>query len=456
MPTDPPTTAVVVFTRDLRVHDNPALVAAAEADRVVPLFVLDTGILRSSYNAPNRASFLAGCLEDLAASLDRRGAGLVVRRGRWVTEVAKVAEEVGADAVHLNADHSGYAQKRREALAARLEEDGRTLVVHDGVTVVAPGVVKPTGKTHYAVFSPYFRAWEKAQHREVHGAPRKLTMPRIAVGELPRPEEIAEGERAPELAEPGETAGRKRMSAWLRGGVAEYDDRHDDLPGDATSRLSAYLHFGCLSPAELAAKAPDSVGGQAFVRQLAWRDFNLQLLAHRPEVSHRDLRPKGDRWRQQGGDYDAWREGRTGIPVVDAGMRQLLHEGWMHNRARLVVGSFLTKHLYVDWRLGAAHFLQHLVDGDISNNQLNWQWIAGTGADSRPNRVLAPLRQAERFDPQGDYVRRYVEELRGVEGKAVHKPWELPEDVRARLDYPDPLVDLDEARERFLAKRQSG
>lgn len=444
-----PTTAVIVFTRDLRVHDNPALAAAAKADRVVPLFVLDTGILRSDYNAPNRATFLAGCLEDLAASLDARGAGLVVRRGRWAAEVAKVAKEVGADEVHVSADHSGYAQRRLKDLGERVD-----LTVHDGITVVAPGVVTPVGKTHYGVFSPYHRAWEKAEHRTPTGAPRKLTMPKIAKGKLPRPEELAKGSRAADLAEPGETAARKRMQRWFRSGVDAYEERHDDLPGDATSRLSAYLHFGCLSPTELAAKAGRSQGAQAYVRQLAWRDFNLQLLAHQPALSSQDLRPKGDRWRKEGGDFDAWREGRTGIPVVDAGMRQLLREGWMHNRARLIVGSFLTKHLYIDWRLGAAHFLEHLVDGDIANNQLNWQWIAGTGADSRPNRVLAPLRQAKRFDPDGTYVRRYVEELAGVEGGEVHTPWELPDDVRDGLDYPAPLVDLDEARERFLAKRK--
>jgi deoxyribodipyrimidine photo-lyase len=446
----------MVFTRDLRVHDNPALRAAGEADRVVPVFVLDTGILRSSYNAPNRAAFLAGSLADLDGSLRERGSGLVVRRGRFAEEVARLAEEVGADAVHVSADHSGYARRRLEALGERLRRDGRELTRHDGVTVVAPGAVTPSGKDHYGVFSPYFRAWEKARHRDVTGAPRKLSSPRVDPGELPSPDQICPGDRAPDLAEPGETAGRRKMTAWLRSGVEGYDERHDDLPGDVTSRLSAYLHFGCLSPAELAARAGTTAGGQAFVRQLAWRDFNLQLLAARPRVTHEDLRPKGDRWRQAGGDYDAWREGRTGIPVVDAGMRQLLREGFMHNRARLIVGSFLTKHLYVDWRLGAQHFLDHLVDGDIANNQLNWQWVAGTGADSRPNRVLSPLRQAERFDPHGDYVRRYVEELAGVAGKAVHTPWELPADVRRGLDYPEPLVDLAEARARFLAKRESG
>jgi len=448
-----PSTSLMLFTRDLRVHDNPALRAAAGADRVVPLFVLDTGILRSDYIAPNRAAFLTGCLDDLDRSLVERGSGLVVRRGRFVTEVARLADETGAEVVHASADHSGYAQRRLRELGDRLARDGRELVLHDGLTVVAPGAVTPSGKTHYGVFSPYFRAWEKAERRTPNGAPRTLTSPRVPKGRVPKAADLAPGDPAPELPEPGETAARKRLASWLRAHVEEYDERHDDLPGDATSRLSADLHFGCLSPVELVARVGDSPGAQAFVRQLAWRDFNLQLLAAQPALAREDLRPKGDRWHQGGGDFDAWRAGRTGIPIVDAGMRQLLREGWMHNRARMIVASFLTKHLYVDWRLGAEHFLEHLIDGDIANNQLNWQWVAGTGADSRPNRVLSPLRQAQRFDPDGSYVRRYVEGLAGIDGAAVHQPWELPEDVRDGLDYPAPLVDLAEARERFLARR---
>jgi deoxyribodipyrimidine photo-lyase len=206
----------------------------------------------------------------------------------------------------------------------------------------------------------------------------------------------------------------------------------------------------------LVAAAGRSRGAYAFVRQLAWRDFNLQLLAARAEVATEDYHPRGDQWRSDEEDLAAWREGRTGYPIVDAAMRQLRQEGWMHNRGRLIAGSFLTKTLYIDWRQGARHFLHHLVDGDIANNQLNWQWVAGTGTDTRPSRVLNPLRQAERYDPDGAYVRRYVPELAEVQGPAAHMPWKLPEEVRARLHYPEPIVDLAEGRRRFLDARETG
>jgi len=448
--------AVVLFTRDLRVHDNPTLRAAvASADEVVPMFVLDEAILRSSYNSPNRGWFLAGSLRGLDASLAELGAvGLVVRRGDVAEETASVAAEMGADVVHVSADWSGYARRREQRLKDTLAADGRRLLVHDGtVTVVPPGSVLPTGSDHFAVFTPYLRRWEREGLRAVLEPPKGLRSPKVDKGPLPSADDICTGERAVHLPEAGEAAGRRRLDAWLGSEVRGYADHHDDLPGDHTSRISPYLHFGCLSPVEVVTRAGHSAGGAAFVRQVAWRDFNLQVLAARPDASHSDYRSRGDRWRGAGGDLEAWRRGRTGVPIVDAAMRQLLREGWMHNRGRLVAGSYLTKHLYVDWREGADHFLAHLFDGDLANNQLNWQWVAGTGTDTRPHRVLNPVRQAERFDPDGDYVRRYVEELSGVEGAAVHEPWKLPEDVRARLDYPEPLVDLDVGRRRFLDAR---
>ncbi|MBB0246897.1 deoxyribodipyrimidine photo-lyase, partial [Streptomyces alkaliphilus] len=258
-----------------------------------------------------------------------------------------------------------------------------------------------------------------------------------------------------------EREGRRRMTEWLTGGVLDYADRHDDLAGDGTSRLSPHLHFGCVSPVELVrrARGVGGAGAEAFVRQVAWRDFHHQVLAARPECSRHDYRGREDRWRSADGEaaeeVAAWREGRTGYPIVDAAMRQLAAEGWMHNRGRLLVGSFLTKTLYVDWRVGAEHFLSLLVDGDIANNQMNWQWIAGTGTDTRPNRVLNPLTQAGRFDPDGTYVRRWVPELAEVEGSSVHQPWRLEGLDRARIgDYPDPIVDLAEGRERFERARR--
>lgn len=307
------------------------------------------------------------------------------------------------------------------------------------------------------MFTPYFRRWEAAGVRGTLTGPRTVRVPdTVTSAPLPTRAEITGV--SPGLAEGGETAGRKLLASWLHGPMAGYVTGHDDLGGDATSRLSPYLHFGCLSAAELVNRAREKggPGADAFVRQLAWRDFHHQVLAARPDAAWTDYRPRGDRWRSDPDEIEAWRAGLTGYPLVDAAMRQLAHEGWMHNRGRMLVASFLTKTLYVDWRVGARHFLDLLADGDLANNQLNWQWVAGTGTDTRPNRVLNPVVQGKRFDPRGTYVRRWVPELAGVEDAAVHEPWKLTGPGRARLGYPDPVVDLAEARARFERARGLG
>jgi deoxyribodipyrimidine photo-lyase len=425
------TTTVAVFTRDLRTQDNPMFTGAAKgADQVVPLFVRDSRVARFS---ERRNRFLDESLSDLDGSLHRLGGRLVVREGAPVDEICRVATEVGATRVHIAGDVSNYARQREETLRKALTCE---FVVHDDVhTVVPPGAVTPAGSSHFAVFTPYHRKWDDAVWRSPAATPRKISVPEVR------------GSTAPEATgNGGETAARARVTTWLRSPVESYVENHDLMAVDGTSRLSPYLHLGCVSALELARRA---VKAPEFVRQLAWRDFHHQVLAARPDAADRDYRPRGDRWAEDDHALDAWRAGRTGYPIVDAGMRQLLAEGWMHNRARLIVASFLTKTLYIDWRSGAAHFYEHLLDGDVANNQMNWQWVAGTGTDTRPNRVLNPLRQAERFDAKGDYVRRYVPELSGVD--MPHKPWLLT--AKERNGYPLPIVDLDEGRQRFLAAR---
>jgi deoxyribodipyrimidine photo-lyase len=243
----------------------------------------------------------------------------------------------------------------------------------------------------------------------------------------------------------GETAARTRLANWVRAGVDRYGERGDDLGADATSRLSPYLRFGCISPRQV---EDGTHRNEAFMRQLCWRDFFQQVTAARPGWARHDYRPRDVGWADDDEGLEAWKAGRTGYPVVDAGMRQLAREGWMHNRARLIAGSFLTKDLKIDWRLGAAHFWELLVDGEIANNTGNWQWIAGTGNDTRPNRVLNPIAQAKRHDPDGDYVRRYVPELATIHGATVHEPWKLPPGV---VDYPPPIIDHAEAARAFRA-----
>jgi deoxyribodipyrimidine photo-lyase len=427
--------AIVLFTRDLRLHDNPALHAAVtSADQVVPLFVLDSGIVRLDFNRPNRAAFLAESLADLDGALRRRGGRLVVRRGDVADEVAQVAAEVGAASVHVSADYSRYAVTREQRI--RDAVTALDVQVHDALVVVAPGQVTTGAGEPYSVFAPYYRRWLEHRPRHVLPAPDSVTVP-DTVGEtqLPSAEEICDGSRSPELMTGGESAARRRAKEWFDGGVTDYDDDHDALAADNTSRLSPYLHFGCISPTELVVRADRRRPGvAAFVRQLAWRDFFHQVLAADPAVAQHDWRTKHDRWRRDPAGYEAWQAGRTGYPLVDAGMRQLAREGWMHNRARLVTASFLTKHLYLDWRLGARHFFDLLVDGDIANNSLNWQWVAGTGTDSRPNRMFSPTLQQQRFDPEFRYIKRYVEDY-GTAG------------------YPEPIVDHQAAVAAFRAAR---
>ncbi|MFF7679008.1 cryptochrome/photolyase family protein [Actinacidiphila glaucinigra] len=451
--------AVVLFTSDLRLHDHPPLSAAVRSNSfVVPLFVRDAGISAVGFDAPNRRAFLADCLQDLDQGLRKRGGRLILRTGEVVEQVCKVVADAEADEVHMAAGASAYARAREERLRRALEREGTRLYVHEAVTTaLAPGAVTPSGSDHFAVFTAYFRRWSQRDIRTTLAAPRTVQVPLGTHSEkLPERKDVTGV--SPGLASGGEEEGRRALASWWGNGIAQYAERHDGLAADATSRLSAHLHFGTLAAAELVhrARSTGGEGAEAYVRQLCWRDFHHQVLAARPLTAVADYRTRGDRWRSEGAaeeDLQAWKEGRTGYPLVDAAMRQLRHEGWMHNRGRLITASFLTKTLYIDWRVGARYFLEWLVDGDVANNQLNWQWIAGTGTDTRPNRVLNPVRQGLRYDAEGAYVRRWVPELEGLEGSGVHQPWKLPEARRALCDYPDPVVGLAEGLERFRLGR---
>ena len=448
-----PAVVVVLLNRDLRVHDHPALAEAVRrADTVVPLFVVDDAVLASGFAVPNRAAFLVDCLTDLRATLRARSGDLVVRRGDPVRAALALATEVGAEAIHTSADVTAFARRREQRLvqeaAGRLE-----VVTFPGVGVVPADEVFTGSGEHYKVFTPYWRAWAAHPWRAPEPAPERLTLPDgVDPGALPERGELSSGPTSPDLAPGGESVARALLNRWATSDLADYDDGHDDLPGDRTSRISPHLHFGTISALELADRLGSRPGGDPFVRQLCWRDFHHQTTFAFPAIARADLRGRGREWVDDDDAFAAWAEGRTGLPIVDAGMRQLRREGWMHNRARLLTACFLTKHLGLDWRRGAAHFLEWLVDGDIANNSANWQWVAGTGADTRPNRIFNPVRQAHRFDPHGDYVRRYVPELAGIPGGAVHEPWLLSGTLDAPgLDYPDPIVDHEAAADRFRA-----
>jgi len=432
-------TAIVLFTRDLRLHDNPALHLACEGARqVVPLFVVDPAI----WGPPNRTAFLAQSLADLRDNLRRLGGELVIRTGDPVAEVVKLTAEVHADAVYVADDVSHYATRRRQRLERDCAEHRLDLNVTAGLTVVPPAGLKPASGGHYRVFTPYWRAWRAAAWRAHCPVPRRIEMPSVAeAGRLPAPGASAYPGSSPDLAPGGEATGRERFVSWRQRLLADYDANHDDLAGDATSRLSAYLRFGCVSALEVAIGALDRPAGEEFCRQLAWRDFFHQVTAAFPDIARKNYRP-GAAWHADQHALDAWRAGQTGIPIVDAGLRQLAAEGFMHNRARMITASFLTRNLGIDWRHGYRHFDYFLADGDVASNAGNWQWVAGTGNNTRPNRVMNPLRQAQRFDKSGAYVRRYVPELAGLDASAIQTPWKLPTAQRERLGYPSPIVEL--------------
>jgi deoxyribodipyrimidine photo-lyase len=464
------TRVLVLYTRDLRVHDHaPLATAVREHHEVIPTFVLDRTLLARSCGAPNRLAFLLDCLSDLHSSLCQRGAALVVRKGDVVEETLELARKWDAQAIYMSADHTPYARQRHNRLHAACQRARIELRTFDGVNVVAPGELTPTGGDHYRVFTPYWRVWRQAAPRSPTRAPQQIATPAgLRATPPPKLASLTRQPCSPDLAPGGESAARQQLKRWLKERASGYSELHDNLPADGTSRLSAHLHFGCISAATLLQRTGDSSSGHGnsdggdshhaaedFARQLCWRDFHHQVLATRPDIPHADYRPRGDRWRRDKRALQAWREGRTGYPIVDAGMRQLAAEGFMHNRARLIVASFLTKTLYLDWRSGAAHFARLLIDADVANNVGNWQWVAGTGNDTRPNRVLNPLRQAQRFDPHGEYVRRYVPELAALDGASVHQPWLLPAAQRRRLRYPAPLVDHQAAAAELRARRYS-
>lgn len=445
--------AIVWFRRDLRVHDHPALrEALTRHGEIVPFFCLDDRLLHGRHASGPRTQLMLECLRDLDASLDGR---LVVRRGPPERELPRLARETGAEDVYFSADVSPFARGR----GRRVGGLGLRLHARPGLTV--------TGDVgDYRVFSPFHRRWLAQPRRDVLGAPRKLGGPRPGGDGIPELGELGLRQEVQEPMLGGEAEARRRLANFLRGPIERYRNRADMLGDDRSSRLSPHLHFGCVSPREVESRLPDGDSAEAFRRQLAWRDFYHSVLLHHPENATHEYQ---ERFRDAGlWEYDderlrAWQEGRTGYPLVDAGMRQLRREGWMHNRARLVTACFLTKDLAIDWRLGERWFMRLLLDGDEANNNGNWQWIASVGVDPQPayRRMYNPTRQMERFDPRGAYVRRHVPELRSVPDEYLREPWTMPADVQREAgcvigrDYPAPLVDHRAAREEALERYRS-
>ena len=432
---------VVWFRRDLRLADNPAWSAAtAICDRVIAAFVVDPQLWDRCH--ARRRAVLAGNLRSLDGALAAHGGRLWVGRGEPVGTLVELIRQTGARAVFANRDVSPYAARRDGVASAKLP-----MRWTDGCFVHAPGSVRSRTGTGYTVFTPYFRAWSERPPEPWPGSGSAEVAADPGTG-VPAAD-------APPL-ETGEVAAERRLDAFAER-VDRYAEERDRPDLDITSRLSVDLKWGTISPRRVVETlAGESRGRAAFVRQVAWRDFWAQIMAARPETASEALRPeyRDVQWRHDPEGFAAWQQGRTGYPLVDAGMRQLRAEGWIHNRVRMVVASFLVKDLLVDWRLGERHMRRLLLDGDVAQNVGNWQWTAGTGADAAPYfRIFNPTRQSQRFDPAGDYIRRWVPELADLGGREIHAPWTLgPLELTARATgYPMPIVDHTKARNRTLA-----
>jgi deoxyribodipyrimidine photo-lyase len=435
--------SVMWFRRDLRLGDNPALLEAA-ADDVLPLFVLDPALWGPA--GPVRRAYLGASLRALDASLPP-GASLAVVEGDPVRRVVEAAREVGATRVHVAADYGPYGHRRDLDVEQALADAGIRLVRTGSPYAVAPGRVTNGSGAPYKVFTPFSKAWADHGWRAPVDVPDGVSWlglgGTVALPDPGRPDGI-------ELPEAGEAAARRRWRDFLDDRVADYaGDR--DRPGiDGTSRMSVHLKWGEIHPRTMLADLARhrSEGAATYRKELAWREFYADVLFARPETAREYLRPEFAKmeYDDPADQLDAWREGRTGFPVVDAGMRQLRATGWMHNRVRMIVASFLVKDLHVEWQHGARHFMRWLVDGDLASNQHGWQWTAGSGTDASPFfRVFNPTGQGRKFDPDGAYVRRWVPEL--AEADDPHDP--SPE-TRRTAGYPEPIVDHAEERREAL------
>jgi deoxyribodipyrimidine photo-lyase len=439
------------FRRDLRLKDNPALIAAIQHGPVLPLFVLDPALLHNS--GASRRSVLYRTLRSLNDQLSRCGARLTVCSGDPVSEIARLAAEIGAGSVHIAADFGPYGAVRDLAVERALADDGIPLIRTGSPYAIAPGRIRNESGDAYRVFTAFYRAWRRHGWRGPAPSPNPEAA-WITYDGLPTPEDPVEKlDSATELTEVGEEAALRAWDRFRRAGLDSYSERRNHPAADGTSHLSVHLKFGTVHPRTLLADLGPA--DEAFSRQLAWREFYAAVLHFWPASARQSLRPvmldlprTTERLAEQ--HFAAWREGRTGYPFVDAGMRQLLATGWMHNRLRMVTASFLVKDLHLDWTWGARHFMEHLIDGDLANNQHGWQWVAGTGTDAAPyHRILNPVTQSRRFDPDGTYIRRWVPELADLSSMDVHTPWEL--ESGPPNGYPDPVVDHASERRATLA-----
>jgi deoxyribodipyrimidine photo-lyase len=461
-------TAIWWIRRDLRLSDNQALSrAASAADSVVPVFVLDPKLVGSANSSPRRLAFLYQGIKRLDADLRRRGSRLILRRGNPAEVLSKLIRESGAEMIFAEEDFSPYAHQRDFQVGREMP-----LTLNGGPCVSHPESILTKAGSPYKVFSPYMRAW-KAVHQisadQLAAIPKSISTPSDITSEnLPDEPGI---ELDPAFL-PGEDYAVNKLQEFMSreiGGIYQYVESRNLPAVQGTAQLSPYLRFGmvsarkCVSAAQAAMRdAPDERSrnnAETWLNELIWREFYFAIMYHFPHVLKHSFQEamRAIPWRNELSEFSAWRGGRTGYPIVDAAMRQLIATGWMHNRCRMIAASFLVKDLVIDWRWGERFFMKHLLDGDPAANNGGWQWTAGTGTDAAPYfRVINPILQSKKFDPEGSFIRCWIPELAAVPLKFIHTPWEMDASAQQRSgciigrDYPYPIVDHGFARERIL------
>ncbi|MEM9236962.1 MAG: deoxyribodipyrimidine photo-lyase [Verrucomicrobiota bacterium] len=450
--------AIHWFRRDLRILDNTALREASKAaDRVIPVYCLSTWMGEHLWTGPNRQSFLCESLEALAGNLGTVNGRLVVRNGDAVEVLTTLARESGAEAIYFNRDPDPFGKQTEQRLIKRCEELGIACHGFHDVSLHAPDEVLTQSGDPYRVYTPYSRNWLGLDKPAPLPKPRSLDTPDEPQSDpLPTLDHWKLGEPGPGVVKGGERAAHQRLKQALGARLDLYDARRDVPSVEGTSRLSQDLRYGLLSIRTIYAKAAkqgaSKNGVHTFIKELAWREFYFAILDHYPEVLEHEFNAdwRGLPWDEPDEKFEAWKEGRTGFPIVDAGMRELLATGFMHNRLRMITAMFLTKDLHIDWRLGEQYFMQQLTDGEIASNNGGWQWSAGTGADAAPYfRIQNPWLQSKRHDKQGEYIRRWLPELAEVPAAKFHEP---PKDGKPLTkDYPLPCVEHSRERDRTLA-----
>jgi deoxyribodipyrimidine photo-lyase len=438
------TRSIVWFRRDLRISDHPALVAAlSESDEIVPVFIIDSKLIERT--GSNGLAYLAQSLQHLDASLDKK---LQVIAGQPIDVLKKLQEKYNAQSVHISAEYEPVSA----AQDVEIEKSGIKLVRTGSAYAVAPGrVLKPSDQTPYRVYTPFYRAWLTHGWRKPEQKPKSITAVTPDSDSRQFPDwKVPTGVS---ITEAGEAAANERFKHFQKNGLDNYDEARNLAGIDGTSKMSAHLTWGEIHPRTLLAPLGQSKAHEVFRKEIAWREFYADVLFNNPKTETDYYAPQFAKMRydKPGKQFKAWCEGNTGYPFVDAAMRQLLAEGWMHNRTRMVVASFLVKDLHLEWQLGERFFREHLVDYDVASNAHGWQWTAGCGTDASPYyRVFNPVEQGKRFDENGDYVRKYVPELAHLKGIEIHEPWDVLDGYLK--DYPQPIVNHATERLESLAR----